>query len=111
TDPQAAPISACDHYRKSTLLMDPTVPRNDDDTRMENLTGLKGVDMFRRETSVRFMTSIVAEVAYSQQWSIWFMLEGAPFQTERALYTDIFSGPMFASDYRTYARVGLTYKF
>ena len=39
------------------------------------------------------------------------MLEGAPFQGERALLTDTFTAPMLNSDYGTYLRVGTTYKF
>ena len=39
------------------------------------------------------------------------MLEGAPFQDERALFTSMFSRPMFDTDFGTYVRLGTTYKF
>ena len=35
----------------------------------------------------------------------------APFQNERALFTSLFSGPMFQSDYILYGRFGFSYKF
>jgi hypothetical protein len=57
------------------------------------------------------MVSVVAEVATRQQWTLWFMLEGAPFQGERALLTDQFARPMAVKDYNTYGRMGVTYKF
>ena len=55
--------------------------------------------------------SIITEIAIKQRWNLWFLFEGAPFQDERALFTDEFSQPMFQSDYVTYGRLGLTYKF
>jgi hypothetical protein len=109
SDPQAKAIDACNHYLSNVVVGGMTAMG--DDARMEVLTGQKGVKMFDRENGARFMTSIVAEVATKQQWSLWFMLEGAPFQKERALFTDLFNQPMFASDFRTYARAGVTYKF
>ncbi len=79
--------------------------------RMEELTGESGTGMFGRENGLRVMTSVIAEISYSQRWNIWFMLEGAPFQGERALFTDPFTRPMLASDYGTYMRAGVGYKF
>jgi hypothetical protein len=46
-----------------------------------------------------------------QQYNIWFLLDGAPFQDERALFTNHFSGLMPGRDRGTYARLGITYKF
>ena len=47
-----------------------------------------------------------------QEWNVYFILEGAPFQqSERALFTSMFSSSMANNDYRIYARTGLTYKF
>lgn len=82
-----------------------------DAQRMQDLTGLTGAEMFGRDGGARFNLSISAELALRQHWNAWFTFEGAPFQGERALYTDLFSAPMFKSDYGTYGRVGLTYKF
>ena len=79
--------------------------------RLEELTGQSGMDFFSRENGTRLMLSAAAEIAIKQRWNIWFLLEGAPFQSERALLTDAFSAPMFESDFVTYGRAGATYKF
>jgi PEGA domain-containing protein len=71
-----------------------------------------GASIFDRENGARFLLSIAGEIAFDQQWNIYFILEGAPFQqSERALFTSVFSAPMGDTDYRIYARSGLTYKF
>ena len=57
------------------------------------------------------LLSVIAEVSLDQQWNVYGILEGAPFQDERALFTDMFSGTMFETDYVLYARLGLSYKF
>jgi hypothetical protein len=68
--------------------------------------------LFDRENGARFLLSIAGEIAFDQQWNLYFILEGAPFQqSERALFTSMFSSPMGDTDYRIYARSGLTYKF
>ncbi|HEX3475393.1 MAG TPA: PEGA domain-containing protein [Kofleriaceae bacterium] len=68
--------------------------------------------LFDRENGARFLLSITGEIAFQQEWNIYFILEGAPFQqSERALFTSMFSGSMADNDYRIYARTGLTYKF
>jgi len=83
-----------------------------DETRVSNLTGwMKDSDVFDRETGARFMLSIVAEIAVDQRWNFFGMLEGAPFQTERALFTNDFAHTMFDTDYNLYVRLGTTYKF
>lgn len=80
--------------------------------RVRRLTGKEGTGLFDRENGARFLLSIIGEIAFQQQWSVYFILEGAPFQqAERALFTDLFSGPMANNDYRIYGRSGLTYKF
>jgi hypothetical protein len=68
-------------------------------------------DVFGRETNARFMTSIIAELAADQHWSLFGIFEGAPFQGERALLTSMFSHTMFDRDYDLYLRLGMTYKF
>ena len=82
-----------------------------DADKMEALTGEKGVDMFGRDNGARFLISIIAEIAVDQRWNVYGQLEGAPFQDERALYTNAFSGTMFKSDFILYARFGASYKF
>lgn len=68
--------------------------------------------LFDRENGGRFLLSIIGEIAFEQEWNVYFILEGAPFQqSERALFTNEFSGSMPTNDYRIYARTGLTYKF
>ena len=44
------------------------------------------------------MTSIIAEIALQQNWNAFGILEGAPFQDERALFTNDFARPMFDTD-------------
>jgi hypothetical protein len=68
--------------------------------------------LFDRENGARFLLSLSGEIAFQQEWNVFFILEGAPFQqSERALFTNLFSGSMPDNDYRIYARTGLTYKF
>jgi hypothetical protein len=68
--------------------------------------------LFDRENGARFLLSLTGEIAFQQEWNIFFILEGAPFQqSERALFTSMFSASMADNDYRIYARTGLTYKF
>lgn len=77
-------------------------------------TDVGGLDspILDRENGARFLLSIVGEVAFQQEWSVYFIFEGAPFQqAERALFTSMFSGSQADNDYRIYARAGLTYKF
>jgi hypothetical protein len=57
------------------------------------------------------MTQIIAEIAFDQRWNFFGILEGAPFQNERALFTNEFSHSMPDTDFNLYLRVGLTYKF
>lgn len=104
----ADPISSCETYRR---FVAGEIAANETTMRMEDLTEQSGADMFNRENGVRVMTSIVAEIAVDQRYNVWFMLEGAPFQGERALFTDGFAAPMLESDYETYAKGGVTYKF
>jgi hypothetical protein len=108
-EPQSDPISACVNYRD--FVIRGTNPDAMSVQRMERVTGLSGEGMFGRESGARLMASAIAEIAVRQHWNLWFMLEGAPFQTERALFTNDFAQPMFKSDFNTYFRMGLTHKF
>jgi hypothetical protein len=79
--------------------------------RAAKLTGNSGDSFFGRDAGVRLMFSVISEISIDQHWNIFGILEGAPFQEERALFTKLFSGPMFDTDYILYGRIGLTYKF
>jgi hypothetical protein len=75
-------------------------------------TGPDSTLIKNRENGARFLLSLTGEIAFQQEWNIYFILEGAPFQqSERALFTSMFSSSMADNDYRIYARTGLTYKF
>lgn len=113
-------ISVCAGYYNSfspatpAVAGDGTTPvlTGDDKMRAETLTGWKTQDdVFSRENGVRFMTSIIAEVAVDQHWTLFGLFEGAPFQAERALFTTNFAHSMFDRDYNLYLRLGATYKF
>jgi hypothetical protein len=82
-----------------------------DRMRAEKLTGSAGDGIFERDNGARFMLSVIAEIAVRQRWTMYGILEGAPFQEERALFTSMFSGVMPDQDAIIYARVGLSYKF
>jgi len=83
-----------------------------DRTRIHDLVGwTKPDDVFNRENGARFMTSILAEIALDQHWNFFGILEGAPFQSERALFTNDFAHSMFDTDYDLYVTFGTTYKF
>lgn len=79
--------------------------------RVEKLTGTTGAGVFDRDNGVRLMLSVIAEIAVQQQWNLFGILEGAPFQSERALFTNDFSHSQFSTDFNLYVRVGATYKF
>ncbi|HWU90113.1 MAG TPA: PEGA domain-containing protein [Kofleriaceae bacterium] len=105
-----APTATCESYRAFVAGTSGQISAADK-TRAEKLTGLSGADFFGRENGARLLLSVIAEVAVEQHWNVYGILEGAPFQAERALFTSLFSGPMFDTDYVLYARFGLTYKF
>ena len=83
-----------------------------DEGRLGELGFDNRADLEQRESGFRAMASIVAELAFRQRWTLWFMLEGAPFQAERAAYVNQFSGLIpFDDDILTYVQGGVTYKF
>jgi hypothetical protein len=99
------PIQVCKAYKDNMLSAA-------DKAHVEQLTGWsKPSDVFGRENGVRLLTSIITEIAVQQNWSAFGILEGAPFQDERALFTNDFAHSMFDTDYVLYLRFGLTYKF
>jgi len=96
------PTELCRDYRDGTL--GPA-----DRARVDELVG--DGDLFERDNGLRAMISLAVELALSDQWNGWVLLEGAPGQDERAAYTDLFHGIMFEDDARSYVRAGFTYKF
>jgi hypothetical protein len=99
------PIKLCAEIKDGTISVA-------DKARIKKLTGSDDAGNFDRENGIRFMSSIIGEIAFEQQWNVYFILEGTPFQqSERALFTNLFSGSMPTTDYRIYARAGVTYKF
>ncbi|HET9986887.1 MAG TPA: PEGA domain-containing protein [Kofleriaceae bacterium] len=100
-------IGACKYFYANAA--DTTNP---DIMRITKLTGwTKPDDVFGRENGVRLMASIIAELAIYQNWNAFGILEGAPFQSERAFFTNEFAHSMFDTDFNLYVKVGLSYKF
>jgi len=99
------PIKVCVDQKENMLS-------SADAARVRRLTGEEPSELFGRDNGVRFMVSLAGEIAFDQHWNFYFILEGAPFeQSERALFTSLFSASMADRDYRVYGRAGLTYKF
>lgn len=99
------PIEVCVHAKEGNLSQV-------EQSRVRKLIGDDNSELFNRENGARFLLSMIGEIAFQQEWNVYFILEGAPFQQgERALFTNIFSGSMPDNDPRIYGRVGLTYKF
>ncbi|HKE19942.1 MAG TPA: PEGA domain-containing protein [Kofleriaceae bacterium] len=96
------PTDLCQGYRDGTLDAETRA-------RVDDLVG-RG-HLFARDSGVRAMVSLAVEVALSERWSGWLLIEGAPRQDERAAFTDLFHGSMFEEDARSYARFGFAYKF
>lgn len=112
TPEDAEPTDSCEGYRafvNGDML--PGTFTDRDRRKMELLTGESGVDMFGRDNGARFLISVIAEIAVDARWNVYGQLEGAPFQDERALFTNLFSGSMPDKDVNLYGRLGLSYKF
>jgi hypothetical protein len=95
------PTDTCKKYQAGTL-------ETADRTRVDKLIG---GSPFERDNGARFMLSVIAEISAYQRWTVYGILEGAPFQAERALFTSLFSDVMPDQDAVIYARIGLSYKF
>jgi CRISPR/Cas system-associated exonuclease Cas4 (RecB family) len=101
-------IDTCKEYQAVENGMGSTAFSDDDKQRVDALVEESPFD---RDVGVRAMLSLAVEVAIQQRWSLSFLFEGAPFQGERAAYTNYFNGTMFNEDPVTYLRMGTTYKF
>ena len=98
------PIQVCTELKNNTIS-------DTDRARVRRLLGNDATG-FDRENGARFLLSIIGEIAIEQQFSVFLILEGAPFQqAERALFTSLFSGSMADRDYRIYGHAGVTLKF
>jgi hypothetical protein len=105
------PIQVCTQIKDGTIS-DQDLARVRKLIGSDVTTGPDSTLIKNRENGARFLLSLSGEIAFQQEWNVFFILEGAPFQqSERALFTSLFSGSMPANDYRIYARTGLTYKF
>jgi hypothetical protein len=100
-------ISVCDDYVNNRLSADERKRINKLTTGDENEDWVPQ----NRENGIRLMASVIAEIAIEQRWSIFGILEGAPFQEERALFTNDFAHSMADTDFNLYLRLGATYKF
>jgi PEGA domain len=106
------PTDTCRDYRLRVLNnQTPNEFPEDDRIRVEDLTGNKGTAFFDRENGARLMVAIAGEVALYQRWNLLGVLEIAPFQEERALFTQLFSKSMPEMDPGIYLRLGTSYKF
>jgi hypothetical protein len=68
-------------------------------------------ERLERYNGVRFFISLVVEAAVTEQMNFFFILEGAPFQGQRATHSDIFNSTMLGSDPIYNGRAGITFKF
>jgi hypothetical protein len=101
------PIAVCKNYKNGNLTAD-------EQARINLLTTGDETEDWKfseREDGIRLMMSIIAEIAVQQRWSIFGILEGAPLNNERALFTDDFAHSMPETDLQLYLRFGTTYKF
>ncbi len=70
-----------------------------------------GTGVLERFVGVRAMLQAAVELAVTSNVSLYGMLEGAPFQKERQLFTDKFNRLFPIHDAPIYGRMGLTAKF
>jgi hypothetical protein len=69
------------------------------------------VDPRDRFTTNRFFLQGSIEVAVAQGFSVWVLVEGAPFQDPRQSFTSKFNRVYTDNDFPFYARLGITGKF
>lgn len=105
------PLAVCTDYKAFVDGMATDFTQDDKD-RVDELIGADdNGDLFKRESGIRAMLSLIVEVAVRQRWNVWLRIEGAPFQNEKASNTDMFSPAMLDEDIGTYVHFGTTYKF
>ncbi len=69
------------------------------------------LDPRERFTNTRFMIQVSIEVLLWKNLSLWGLLEGAPGQSERLQFTDIFNSAYPHHDFPLYGQFGVTGKF
>ncbi len=95
-----SPIYAVEQYN-GTRKYDPNLP----DFQVD------GTGVLERFVGVRGMLQAAVELALTSNVSFYGILEGAPFQKERQLFTDKFNRLFPIHDTPIYGRLGLTAKF
>lgn len=70
-----------------------------------------GIGVLERFTQARFMLQAVVELAISPNLNIWGLLEGAPGQKDRQMFTDKFNRVFPINETPIYGRAGMTLKF
>lgn len=69
-------------------------------------------DLQSRDVGARLFLSVIGEVALSERTSFFMVLEGAPFQDERAAFSNLFTSTLLSDSDPIYnVRAGFTYKF
>lgn len=112
------PVDMCEGYLARARGAFPQDFTAEEKRRVDGLLGLTDqsasmqIDgISDRHSGVRILTMLAVEVAIRQQWNVWGIIEGAPFQDERPAFTDVFNGAQLSEDIGTYFRFGMTYKF
>jgi hypothetical protein len=103
-DADADGVELCDEYLNGTI--DPALKTRID----EQLLDGDGA-IFDAEYGWRVLTSLIIEIAIKQRWNLYLLVEWAPFQEERAVFTDAFTSPLLEEDPISYGQLGATYKF
>lgn len=78
---------------------------------MNALYQVDGVGALERFVGVRFLLQAVVEFALSPNLNLWALIEGAPNQRDRHMFTDKFNRIMPINDTPIYGRAGLSLKF
>ncbi|MBI4510105.1 MAG: PEGA domain-containing protein [Deltaproteobacteria bacterium] len=68
-------------------------------------------DLQDRDSGARLYLSGVVEAAVMEKISLYFMIEGAPFQSERPSHSNLFNQPMLERDIIYNFKAGVTAKF
>lgn len=68
-------------------------------------------DLQARDNGVRFYLSAIVEAAVTKRFNAFLVFEGAPFQDERAAFTDLFNSTLFEEDPIYAGKLGITAKF
>ena len=99
-----SPIGVCSDYYNGTMS-------STEKATVEKLTGWKSADdVFGRDSGIRFVASVIAEIATRQHYNFFLILEGSP--TERALFSNYFTGTAIGNDdLDFYFKLGFSYKF